>query len=170
MGRFVPAAPGQSRAHHVNPSSGSKLILRLEDSAGNHLANSGYSISWNPSNASSTGRTDGDGVVREVAPSGATGATITLDGTVNGMDNAGPKWSVDVTIMSFTVPTTGIVDPNAPIAARLSNLGFLSSLGLDDALDQYREYKGIPSNPPPGMTRDNLNEYIKNQLVSEHDT
>jgi hypothetical protein len=114
-------------------------------------------------------------VVREVAPSGATGATISLSGKVNGMDNVGPKWSVDVTFVSLTVPTTGVVDPNAPTVARLSNLGFLSllassALGRSDELDQYRESKGIPFYPPPGMTTDNLKDYIMAQLLAEHDT
>jgi hypothetical protein len=170
MGRFVPAAPGQSGRHRVSPVSGSRLILRLEDSWGNRLANTGYSISWAPSSTSTTGTTDGDGVVRAAAPSGATRGTITLDGTVNGTENAGPKWSVDVTITSLTVPTTGVVDAGAPIEARLSNLGYLSLLGRDDALDQYREYKGISAAPPPMMTTDDLTDYIKNQLIAEHDT
>ena len=90
------------------------------------------------------------------------------------MDNVGPKWSVDVTIVSLTVPTTGVVDPNAPIAARLSNLGFLSLLA-SSALTERRigsvsRIQGIPFNPPPGMTADNLKDYIKQQLLAEHDT
>ncbi len=171
MGNPVGTAPGQKKSHaiKVSQSGGQQLILRLQDSSGTKLAKAEYSISWDPT-GSNTATTDGDGILREVAPSGAKGATIVLSGTVDSNANAGPRWAVHVMFVSFTTPTTGVVDPGAPNEARLSNLGFLSSLSRGDALDQYRASKGMSATLPQGMTSDNFAEGLRNQLIADHDT
>jgi hypothetical protein len=171
MDNPVGTAPGQTKSHaiKVSQSGGQDLVLRLEDSFGNKLANAEYSISWDPT-GSNISATDGDGILREVAPPGVKGGTIVLSGTVASTPNACPPWTVNVMFVSFTTPTTGIVDPGAPNEARLSNLGFLSSLSRGDALDQYRASKGLSATPPQGMTSANFAESLQNQLIAEHDT
>ena len=166
----VGVAPDQK--HVVDVSAWPKLLLRLQDSGGNKLANAEYALAWSPAPTTGgvTAVTDGDGVVRQPVPPGVARATITLTGKVGGQADTGPRWSVEVEFVSLSPPSVGIAQGIDPFEARLSNLGFLATESRADALDQYRASLGLPENPPAGMTSDNYTENLHNQLIADHDT